>query len=376
MASKEAIFVDNAITKVLEKCFSAQGPVKSCQEGKLLFASEVANHVVYFNKVRTFELAYDAQLAKVVTADMKPIAQTMPSSLTLSLLYIDLIRNTILDSKITTVAFSAKEAVGTVPPRIYVLCNLMASISATRSYNDNLLAVLFSGASSTGKSKLLHSFTCLSKVIAYDAQGVGRYGIDASHKSIYYHDVSFNLLTGKSEFPIVKNILRGERASVKVNKITLHLIPTYVYITSNDVLFPHFLEGSYGVVKQLATGDTGLENENLQALKNRIIEVRFYKKGKVNPRVFDYDINLFQAKAALAALLLMEFKNLKHPMAVGCPTLFPAVLQGIRSVMANCAEILSISDTYLSSIIDKYEKMYLTSDLSIPNVVPLKYNNL
>lgn len=206
--SKEAAFIDETISTVLDICFFIpECPVEKC-EAIEMFRRKVDSPTLYFAKVHLFKQAYDLRVASIINETMMPIAVKLPSSYKLAHLYLGLLRGTIMNPKSVVIAFTNCTAVGNVPPRLYVLCVMLAGLSARRSFNDSILQPLFSGRSSCGKSKLFDSFVSISKLINSEANGVGRFQIAPSQLAFYWSDFNYSMMTSKSELQIVKNILR------------------------------------------------------------------------------------------------------------------------------------------------------------------------
>ena len=73
---------------------------------------------------------------------------------------------------------------------------------------------------------------------------------------------------------------------------------------------------------------------------------------------FSYNVSLEQARAALAALVLHEFKDLEHPLTPTSAALIPSCLQGAQSSAVYVAPLLNIPLIRLMRIIDDYDSMY------------------
>ena len=106
----------------------------------------------------------------------------------------------------------------------------------------------------------------------------------------------------------------------------------------------------------------GLAKEHLEALRARVIECYFHRRGKVDEDVFRFKVTLEQAKGALAALILMEFKDLEHPLTVASPTLLPSVIQGLQSGRQLAHRLLGIT---LSRYDNEVDNLYLIYQKSL-----------
>ena len=78
----------------------------------------------------------------------------------------------------------------------------------------------------------------------------------------------------------------------------------------------------------------------------------------VDVDVFFYNVSMEQARAALAALVLHEFKGLTHPLCPTSPTLIPACLQGAAVACEHVAPLLNISEERTTEVIEGYKKIY------------------
>ena len=173
--SKEAVFVDNTIKFVLDLCFvNPKHPIDK-KRAVQMFEPKIDSTCLFLSKVHMFKQAYDMKVSSVLDEVMMPIEVPQPSPLKLAHLYLGLIRGTLMNPSSVVVTCSNQKALGNIPPRLYVLCTMLAILSARRSYNDSILQPLLSGKSSCGKSKILDSFVSISKVVNSEAQGVGRY---------------------------------------------------------------------------------------------------------------------------------------------------------------------------------------------------------
>ena len=172
--SKEACFVDAVIEEILALCFEEDRCILDKAKAVALFQARVDSSCLFFSKVGTFKQAYDLKVALIIDKHMSPIEIQQPSSFKLAHLYMQLLKGTLLDPSVVMVAFSNYKAVGNMPPRVYVLCVMLACLSARRSYNDSILQPIMAGKSSCGKSKIFDSFVSIAKMVNSEASGVGR----------------------------------------------------------------------------------------------------------------------------------------------------------------------------------------------------------
>ena len=98
--------------------------------------------------------------------------------------------------------------------------------------------------------------------------------------------------------------------------------------------------------------------EHLEALRARLIECYFHKRGVVDEDVFLFKISLDQAKSALAAIVMKEFKSLQHPLSVPSSTLIPSVLQGLEACHDLTPRLLNISNERYQNEIEKLKMAY------------------
>lgn len=375
--SKETNYVDSIIELVLSECFEGGEQKLTDKEAEQRFRDRVTSTCLYFSKVKVFQQAYDLRLAQLRSAAMQPIEIELPSFYHLSMLYLSLLRGTILDPEATCVNLSSTKAIGNIPPRLYVLCVYLASVSARRSPSDSMLMVNLSGKSSCGKSTLLGAITQNAKPLANESFGVGRFALSPSQTALYFHDVNFAMLTAASQVQIVKNVLRGETCGTKVRNTTETIPPSYVLMCSNENLFAHTKQGRMVTLPNYTCGR--INRENVLALKARLIECFVMKRGPaVNKDVFLYGISLEQARCALATLLFKEFKELDHPLQCASPTLLPAVLQGMQMCERQVPAMLGLSPGRFCSILDGYRTVYRESvrqRLADDNMAPLGYDD-
>ena len=150
--------------------------------------------------------------------------------------------------------------------------------------------------------------------LVYCISGVGRWQLDECQYSHLLHDYTYRQLVAPSEIQIVKNLIRGERAACKINGAVLDIPPSWIYLTTNEILFNHHVGNDPRKrLIQMATYDVPqkLAREHIAALKNRCIEVLFRKQSdKVLPEVFQHSIPMKVARVALSVLILKKFKDL------------------------------------------------------------------
>ena len=93
--------------------------------------------------------------------------------------------------------------------------------------------------------------------------------------------------------------------------------------------------------------------------------------------VFFYNITLEQARSALSALVLKEFKVLSHPIKVPSPTLMKACFQGMALSSAHAHSLLGIGKEKYDSIVEDYICLYASEEsarLHENHMVPLAYD--
>ena len=152
---------------------------------------------------------------------------------------------------------------------------------------------------------------------------------------------------------------RGEPCSSKIRNTTEDIPPSWALLTTNEVLFAHAdpIDGKLlrGACAKLGRG---IGKEHLEALRARLIECYFHHRGEVDEDVFRFKISLEQAKSALAALILKEFKPLQHPLQVPSPTLFASVLQGMSACFDISPRLLGISSERYGEEICRLQTLY------------------
>ena len=155
---------------------------------------------------------------------------------------------------------------------------------------------------------------------------------------------------------------RGEPCSSKIRNTTEAIPPSWGLLTTNEVLFPHCEEGSGKMLRGASDKlGRGMAKEHLEALRARVIECYFHLRGQVDEDVFRFKVTLEQAKSALAALVLMEFKNLEHPLTVASPTLLPSVIQGLQASRQLAPRLLSITQSRYDHEVDNLYLIYQKS---------------
>ena len=359
--SKESVVVDGVIKETLDTCFKDKQNYMNETDACLLFRENLQNLVVYFQKVAIFKQAYDMRLAETRNASLRAIATSQPDFYRLSLLYLKLIKGTILDPETTSIRLEAEAAIGDVPPRLYVVMTLLACVSSRRTACDGMLMPVLAGRSSRGKSRILEPFSPIAKGIANEAKGVGRYEMESRHNCFLWSDLTYATLAARTELNLVKNILRAEHAEVKIRNRTQTVRPSYGLLSSNENLFEHKHPAKAGVIFPNYTAVKTLTAEHLKALKCRIIECYFMRQSPlVDPDVFFYNVSMEQARAELAALVLHEFKSLRHPLSPTSATLIPACLQGATVAADYAAPLLNISPQRMKDIITEYNAIYAT----------------
>lgn len=352
---------DVVIQAVLTECFKEPDRPVPLAQAREWFYEFIDSDVQYFAKLRTFEMAYDRQFTMVRKGGI-PMKIPEPSERTLVFLYVNLIQSTLMDPDITTYATGSEALLGSMSPRLYALMVLLSSISTPRFYNDNMLQVCLAGKSSVGKSRILHPLAEASKSFAMDSKGVGRFESADHEYSFLFHDFLYAKLVSQSDISTIKNMLRSERTCVKIKDRTISLKPSYVLLTSNEVLFRHTSESEPHqlITYPSHTVPAKLSSEHLDSLKNRILEVYFRKQStKVNPAVFNAEITLKHAKIALSIIVLKELKNLSHPIKIPSSLLIPCALWGIKSIQEKICLYLDVTESQLLNIVQTYETIYV-----------------
>lgn len=365
-ASRETQHTDEIIKQVLEKCFEDERNIKPKDFAKLLFYDLIKSDCLFYTKVKTLENSYDFHLSKLAHRHLTPLELEQPCFAKLTALAFHLYDNTLLDPNITTIAFKNKN-LNNFPPRIYVIGYMAASLSCPRSSNDQLVVVLFVGKPSTSKTKNAEGVTAYAKSICFDSEGVSKYELKDYHVAFYLNDFDYQNIFKRQNLMTIKCIMRGEKCSVKINGSTQQLRPAYVFGCSNSNIFTHV--NDKGIITTLPTFTMPKNrHEDLDAIKDRIVEVYFHKRGKVDTKVFDHIITPDVARTALSLLLLRELSKIKnHPLKIASPTFFPAILQGMELCSAEMALVLGKPTSYVETIIQHLKTIYKPLPLLIPS---------
>ena len=374
--SKEVNVVDDVIRETLDQCFENSDHILGKVEARKVFHKKINSDCVYYSRVKIFDASYDYRYNQIKHQYLLPLELEVPDFRKLTCLYYSLLQGTIMDPSVTRLACKSL-AVGNVDLRLYSLCVFLASISTRRTFNDNFVFPSCVGRSSTGKSKMLHSFTSCAKIVSFDSQGVSRYELKEHQTSYYFHDFDLENIFSKSNLQAVKCIMRGERITVKTNGATQELMPAFCFLTANQALFQH--RDAYGRILNDSTRFPvhKLRKADLEAVQYRLLEIYYAKPGpKVHLSVFDYDISMEQARTALSILILQEMDKLKdqHPLRVGSPVLFPSVFRGMTIAAEDMARVLGVSEQAIVSKIQQYQVLYkekekakASEDISIPS---------
>ena len=374
--SKEVNVVDDVIRETLDLCFENPENILGKVEARRVFHEKINSDCVYYSRVKIFDASYDYRYNQIKHQYLLPLELETPDFRKLTSLYYSLLQGTIMDPSVTRLACKSS-AVGNVDLRLYSLCVFLASISTRRTFNDNFVFPSCVGRSSTGKSKMLHSFTSCAKIVSFDSQGVSRYELKEHQTSYYFHDFDMENIFAKSNLQAVKCIMRGERITVKTNGATQELMPAFCFLTANQSLFQHKDECGRILNDRTRYPVNKLRKADLEAVQYRLLEIYYAKPGpKVHLSVFDYDISMEQARTALSILILQEMDKIKdqHPLRVGSPVLFPSVFRGMTIAAEDMARVMCVSEHAILSKIQSYqvlykekEKLKATEDIFIPS---------
>lgn len=105
-----------------------------------------------------------------------------------------------------------------------------------------------------------------------------------------FHDINIATLVG-SDVERVKSLARSETTVVKIHSSTSTVSPMFVFYTSNERLFRHRIPAKFSETRLPQTLESQVEtsgrkrisSDNLDAIRNRFIEMLIHKTPKQDP---------------------------------------------------------------------------------------------
>ena len=360
-----AVYIDFVIDATLDLCFKdAPKIILSKDRARKLFHYALKSNVLYTGKLKILEQSYDLRLGLLTNLHMQELVLPAPNFDDLARLYYFFIKRTLLDENITSTALVSNSLNGECP-RLYVLCYLLSSLSSPRSYNDQLIVPSFCGKSSCGKTKLLEPFTDYAKTVAFEADGVSRWEVKDFQNSLYFNDFNYETLFLRQNLQVVKNVLRAEPCTVKVFGSVQDLKPLYVFMTTNQCMLRHKIikSGLATIENQISVKSN--QGPDLEALKNRIIEIYFKRRARVDEAIFNYKIKPQHARVAISILLLELFAKCQHPLKYASQFLIPSTLKGMEFCSPLIASCLGVETEKIEEKIAHYKNIYV-KHVSLP----------
>ena len=359
--SSEVEYVDGIITQVLDECFANVEAIKTKEEARASFFRRVQSHVVYFNRIKVLESAYDLRLSALTHKHLHVVRLPQIPFHKKVELYVGLLKATVLDPAVTSCRTApVSTAVGDMDPRLYVLCYLLSSLSCRRQYNDQLIVPSFCGKSSCGKTKLLEPYTEYSKMVCFEAQGVSRYELKPYMTGIYLNDVSFQSIMMRQNLQVIKNLLRGENTTVKTHGSTQDIGPMYCYMTSNECMFMHTDARGRILDRVRPVCATKSNCNDIEALQCRLLEVYFYRRGQVDLEIFSHTIAADHARVALGILVLQHLEAASPPVAYKTASryLMPAVVRGLTVCSSQMADYTNVPVNEMEERVAAIARLY------------------
>lgn len=230
----------------------------------------------------------------------------------------DLYRNAVSKFLENTHIFSydIKDTFGELSPVNYVMMMLLIIVTNYRTGADRLRVLMLTGNSSVGKSSLLNGLLSTCANIASDSEGVAKYKKQRNNvTAFHFADFTLSNLLNATHASPFKTISRGEKSSVKVRGSVEELSPTFIIVTSNNVLFRASDSiYAYPPDKSALRMNCKIHDDvvllekkgwlDTEAIRRRSIEVRTYRRAEIDEEFFKYNYNYQVSVAALYYLTL------------------------------------------------------------------------
>jgi len=150
------------------------------------------------------------------------------------------------------VSFTASnvDLLGRLDIKDVFILTFFAMLTNRRKPYDNLLQLICSGLTSSGKTTLFESpLQAVSKKLATGEEGIGRF-VHNNKSVLLLHDCDISILYSGKDKNKFKAIARTEPVEAKVHLTTVIIPPLFVFVTSNDHLMNHCFEPSLGKFKR------------------------------------------------------------------------------------------------------------------------------
>jgi len=228
------------------------------------------------------------------------------------------------DSENVSIKVANEKRLGNVTAKDTFVLNYFSMMTAKRKGRDNMLQIIISGKTSVGKSTLFEAPLNEVGGTYANEEGVGRFVLEGK-STLLVNDKPLAVLYSGRDMDKFKAISRGEPINVKIKGKTITVLPTFLFVTSNQHLLSHDFEKSEkrgSCLKRKYVPDHEDEDydsyhykrrklykpEDLKAVKVRYIEVFVRQAPKIPEEALSHD---FTKKHAIAGIYCRVIDTLR-----------------------------------------------------------------
>jgi len=283
-----------------------EGAQSSVNSQSIIFGLRYKSHIQ--SLIQEKEIAKRNKIYSHITADP-------PDDSELADFYKTCFDSFVDDSDSVSFKVENEKALGNVTAKDAFILNFWTMATCKRQGKDNMLQIIVSGLTSVGKSTLFE--VPLSEVGRCYANepGVGRFPLDGM-STLLVNDKPLSVLYTGQDMDKFKVMARGEPLNVKVQGKTATILPTFMFVTSNQHLLLHTFanrdrtgisikkrykpDHEESVHEELPFKRRKIfHEEDLRAVKARYIEVFVRQPPLIPPEALSQDFNRQHALAGI-----------------------------------------------------------------------------
>jgi hypothetical protein len=361
--------IDRHINELLAELRLEDGTIRSYENVELLFRRRLGTQHLAFSKNRGhLQCVYEQMTRELAAADAQGLEDLVCLQPTheLASAFDEMITKVFFDERVSSVAYGddSEVYIGSINLRLYAFLLLWLSATSKRRVGDELTGLSVCGSSSLGKTRAIDVLISqVSKTIALDAGGIGRYELEPQHTTIFYNDVDIRSILGRrSELKTFKNACRSELSNIKVHSKTKALPPVFTIITTNDCFHKHIFEGrTFPATKVTHRGISKDEmREHARAAKLRVVELRVHRRAKLTPSAVHAIQTPHSCRLGLYSAVLKQLAALSTPPKPVSPFLLPMTFAALRKFthdFANNGQVYKPPNEYLALLLAKIDRV-------------------